>query len=466
MPMRAVPFRVVCLLGMNDGDYPRRSPRADFDLLREPGLSRPGDRSRNDDDRYLMLEALLAARDKLYISWAGRNIRDNGDQPPSLLVSQLRGYLHAGWEITPGSLTIEHPLQPFSRRYFEQGGLTTYAREWRAAHGELAEHSDELPAYQLDPEFRLSLRELHDFLRNPAKYFFRRRLGVLFSDQLVTAADDEPFGLSALDEYQLVDTLLASVVGLDGDAGLDMVAARLEERTARLAQAGHLPIGRIGARWQNELVQRLTPVCHAWLGLLSRYPQPADKRPLLFAHGDVWVEDWLDRLRSNELGATAWLDCTAGKLLTNKGTPRADKLIQGWLRQLLAASQGFTVSGLMVGRDAVLELAPLERDESRHFLRELLQAWRAGMDRPLPTACLTGLALLREEDPAAVYDGNLLIRGEGQEPCLARLWPEFAALEAEQEWEHWSRLLYTPLMQWLDAAVQIHELAGITEASA
>ena len=99
MPMRAVPFRVVCLLGMNDGDFPRRARQADFDLLALPGMARPGDRSRRDDDRYLMLEALLAARDKLYISWVGRNVRDNSEQPASVLVSQLRDYLAAGWEL-------------------------------------------------------------------------------------------------------------------------------------------------------------------------------------------------------------------------------------------------------------------------------------------------------------------------------------------------------------------------------
>src|SRR6185437_11176852 len=83
MPLRAVPFEVVCLLGMNDGAYPRQSRRSDFDLMGLPGQQRPGDRSRRDDDRYLMLEALLSARRVLYVSWSGRNARDNGDEPPS-----------------------------------------------------------------------------------------------------------------------------------------------------------------------------------------------------------------------------------------------------------------------------------------------------------------------------------------------------------------------------------------------
>ena len=169
MPMRAIPFRVVCLLGMNDADYPRRASLSDFDLLAAPGMQRPGDRARRDDDRQLMLEALMSARDVLYISWAGRSVRDNTEQPPSVLVSQLRDHLAAGWgQPVLQALTTEHPLQPFSRRYFEApcgadaraatdphaetavpGGadlaqrapvLFTHAHEWRDMHVRSQEH--------------------------------------------------------------------------------------------------------------------------------------------------------------------------------------------------------------------------------------------------------------------------------------------------------------------------------------
>jgi len=141
LPLRAIPFEVVCLLGMNDGDYPRRSPRSDFDLMALPGMARPGDRSRQGDDRQLMLEALLSARRVLLVSWTGRSVRDNSVQPPSVLVSQLRDYLAAGWgQEALDARTTEHPLQAFSRRYFTgavQAGdqrWFTYAREWRAVH--------------------------------------------------------------------------------------------------------------------------------------------------------------------------------------------------------------------------------------------------------------------------------------------------------------------------------------------
>ncbi len=99
MPMRAIPFEIVCLLGMNDGEYPRSTPPSDFDLMSTPGFFRPGDRSRREDDRYLFLEALLSARRKLHISYIARNGVDNSERMPSVLVAQLRDYLAGGWRI-------------------------------------------------------------------------------------------------------------------------------------------------------------------------------------------------------------------------------------------------------------------------------------------------------------------------------------------------------------------------------
>src|SRR5690606_37374423 len=147
MPMRAIPFRVVCLLGMNDGDYPRVQAPLDFDLM--GGDYRPGDRSRREDDRYLLLEALLSAREQLYVSWIGRGVRDNSEKPPSVLIGQLRDHLAAGWRLAGRedndeellqALTCEHPLQPFNAAYFaDDAELFSYAGEWLVLHQGVAE---------------------------------------------------------------------------------------------------------------------------------------------------------------------------------------------------------------------------------------------------------------------------------------------------------------------------------------
>ncbi len=482
MPMRAVPFRVVCLLGMNDGDFPRRAPKADFDLLAQPGMARPGDRSRRDDDRYLMLEALLAARDKLYISWVGRNVRDNSEQPPSVLVSQLRDYLTAGWQLDLHARSTEHALQPFSRRYFEAGGLLTYAREWRAAHAEAGQGGDGalsdalsdaqfdeaapaltagLPPYEIDAAFRLKLLNLANFLRQPVRYFFRQRLGVMFGDSALVGEDEEPFSLNALERYLLEDTML-------DDSGtpepLEQVHACLSERAGRLAREGVLPIGLIGQMWQQQLVEALVPVRCAWLTLRERYPLAAPKLAVQLQFGAVRLEDWVDQLRSDGQ-ETVWLMQISSKVINQQGQARGDKLIAMWLRQLAAAAAGMPVTGLLVARDAIVSMAPLERGEALAALEQLVAIWRDGMNRPLPTACKTALALAQDGEPRAIYDGGFDVGGENEDLCLARLWPDFAALSAEEEWADCSLALYGPLADWLHQHITVAPIAGDATAN-
>lgn len=222
MPMRAIPFRQVCLLGMNDGDYPRSQAPLDFDLM--AGDYRPGDRSRREDDRYLLLEALLAARDRLYISWVGRSIRDNSERPPSVLVGQLRDHLASAWTLAGGGdllhgLTIEHPLQPFSRRYFDgEGQLFSYAREWAALHGQVSTRESAAPLPAWEEGLQLTPELLQSFLRDPVKCFFTRRLKVFLDEQEQAQLDSEPFALDGLQRYQLQETLLKAAVAGEGAA--------------------------------------------------------------------------------------------------------------------------------------------------------------------------------------------------------------------------------------------------------
>ena len=455
MPMRAVPFRVVCLLGMNDGDFPRRARQADFDLLALPGMARPGDRSRRDDDRYLMLEALLAARDKLYVSWVGRNVRDNSEQPASVLVSQLRDYLAAGWDLKIDHLTTEHALQPFSRRYFEQGGLLTYAGEWRAAHGSDTDAAAlALPPFELESDYRLKLGELANFMRQPARYFFRRRLGVSFAEPDLVGEDEEPFSLDALERYFLEDSLLDDT---SEPEALNEVRASLALRAERLAREGVLPIGLVGQQWQRQLVEALVPVRTAWLTLGARFGQQAPKLAVSLAFDGVHLDDWIDKLRCGD-GQTAWLMQISSKVLDKKGALRGDKLIAPWLRQLASAAVGQPVTGYLVARDAILTLAPLDAQTAHAQLGELVALWRRNLDQPLPTACKTALALLQGGDPRATYDGGFEISGEGEDLCLARLWPDFASLAEGGDWAVTAEALYQPLASWLDRQVSVAAL--------
>ncbi|WP_296948791.1 exodeoxyribonuclease V subunit gamma [uncultured Massilia sp.] len=460
MPMRAVPFRVVCLLGMNDGDFPRRAQQSDFDLLALPGMGRPGDRSRRDDDRYLMLEAVLAAREKLYVSWAGRNVRDNTEQPASVLVAQLRDYLAAGWDLDPDTLTTVHALQPFSRRYFERGGLRTYAGEWRAAHGGAAPAAQAadaapLPPYELEPDARLKLGQLVSFLKQPARYFFRQRLDVNFGDDEAVGEDEEPFGLDALQRHAFESALLRD--GGEPEPPGE-VRAVLAERAARLLRQGVLPIGAMGRRLQRDMVDELVPARRAWLALGARYPRAAPKLAVALDLGGIVLDDWIDRLRTSggDGADVVWMMQTSSKIMDKKkkGALRVDKLIAPWLCQLAACAAGTPVTGYLVARDAEVEIAPLDCAAAHAQLTRLVALWRANLDAPLPVACRTALAWLADARQAeGVYDGpEFAVEGapppERDEVALQRLWPDFAALSAQPGWEATATALYGPLLEW------------------
>ena len=112
LPMRSIPFRVVCLLGMDDGVFPRVRRAPSFDLM--SAAPEPGDRSLRDEDRQLWLETLLSAREHLLISYVGRSVRDNRELPPSVVLSELVDHLDQAYTDRAGPAgtvrVIHHPL--------------------------------------------------------------------------------------------------------------------------------------------------------------------------------------------------------------------------------------------------------------------------------------------------------------------------------------------------------------------
>ena len=240
-PMRTVPSRVVCLIGMNDTAYPRHDRPPAFDLVAQ--APRRGDRNTRDDDRYLFLEALLAARDVCYFSYVGRSIRDNSAIPPSVLVSELLDYT--------GAPVIEHPLQPFSPKYFTgRDGLFSYSAENCAASGTaLAQRSAPAPFLAVkiaEPEAewqRLDNTTLRCFFSNPAKFFIRERLALRLAREDPLLEEAEPLEPGGLAKYKLEQDLL--------DRAL---AGEAFEAWFPLARAGgELPPGRMGEAHLREL---------------------------------------------------------------------------------------------------------------------------------------------------------------------------------------------------------------------
>lgn len=479
MPMRAIPFEVVCLLGMNDGDYPRHSMRSDFDLMGLPGTTRPGDRSRRDDDRQLMLEALLSARRLFYVSWCGHSVRDNSEQPPSVLVSQLRDYLGAAWGLDlVDTLTNRHPLQPFSRRYFEEGSpFLTFAREWRTAHdtaglamNDVIDKANTVTApvasamanFVPDPNLPVTLSQLTSFLRHPVKAFFRQRLLVTFGADQDVNADEECFTVDALEEYGLIQSLLATA-----QSGDEQEQASVSRTLTRLRKAGGLPLKGFGDLKQQTLEAVLSTMLRAWHEEQSRFPEVAERQSVRLQSQGVVLEDWIDHLCSGESRAdppshsemcvaTAWLELDPGKLLgkEKKPTARQDKLIGPWVRSLAISASGLMAQGVLVGRDGVLDISPMPQAEAQETLGMLLALWLQGMNAALPLPPKTAMAWLAGKDAEKQYEGGHMIRGDVEEPCLARMFPDFEALTQNGRFEELAQQVYAPLMLWANQHVR------------
>jgi len=271
LPQRGVPSRVVCLLGMDDGTFPRATSSLGFD----PTISHPrvGDRDTRDEDRYLLLEALLAARDHLLVFFTGRDVRTNEPVPPAVPVGELIDVMEAsflppeGWESVRDWLLVSHPLQAFSPRALTLGGLAprrpspeatphrltdivwSFDRRlersarslvhgitrdrafWPAGHS-LAQ--DDSPAAASE----VRLDELVGFYRQPVAWLVERQLGVWLGERSATIPDREVIELDALESHSLKHDLLEAAVCSDRKAG---------ERVWRhRAHRGDLPPGTLG----------------------------------------------------------------------------------------------------------------------------------------------------------------------------------------------------------------------------
>jgi exodeoxyribonuclease V gamma subunit len=367
-PMRAVPFRVVCLVGMNDTAYPRHDRPPAFDLIAQQ--PRPGDRTTRDDDRYLFLEALLSARDVLYVSYVGQSSRDNSALPPSVLVGELLDYVTNSFEVAAENLITKHKLQPFSPAYFRgNGALFSYSKE-NCAAGEVAGEQRTTPAPFLTgpisvPEAewrRLTLERLISFFGHPAKFFITERLALRLpkTDDLLEEA--EPLEIDALPRYWVQQELLDHA--LRGEP--------LEPLLPVLRARGNLPPGHAGEAQLRELcenAERFAALVRQHLG-----DAPDAPRDFELALDEFALQGRLDRLHS-------------GRLVHYRLTTRKPKdVLIAWMQHLIANLEHSTESVLITSdkknRPVLNRFAPFEAG-ARERLLELLHLYWRGLREPL-----------------------------------------------------------------------------------
>ncbi len=245
LPMRSIPFQVVCLLGLNGDSFPRQDKHCSFDL--QANFRRLGDRSPRVDDRYQFLEALVSARDCLYLSYVGRSIKNNEELPPSVVVGELLETLEYSYSIKKDDIVVEHPLHPFNMRYFSQdSGLFTYSESSGAVArgyvaGKKSEHNlghwwGEDAVVELREIKEINFANLLSFYKNPQRWFVRNSLGINLQPGQSLPEESETFAVDALERFQVADDLIEAQ--LRGKASSDLLKLKTSRGRWMLGEPG------------------------------------------------------------------------------------------------------------------------------------------------------------------------------------------------------------------------------------
>jgi len=370
VPLRSVPFRVVCLVGMSEDSFPRPDDRPSFDLTRRE--HEPGDRNKRDDDRHSFLQAILCARDQLIITYSAPATGLRSRANPSPVVWELCETARRYYELPTGEPVLEateHPLHPFDPRYFDggslpQSGSQRYLKIARAlGHPSLEPRRVELRA-DAEPDGReetLSVAELATWLWNPMVVFIEKVLGARFG----TSDLYEP--TSALTE---IGALEASKVGNGA------LRAGLRDRAleAYLGAAPEFPDGTWGGLARQRLAREID-------ALNARRDALADERD-----GDselVAVE--IDGLTLEERLDGLFVDQRVLKRFTKPGK-RTE--LATWIEHLLmqtAVRLPSTTHLVLRGTETRATLVSFRSvTDPRARLKELIELYRASRSAPLP----------------------------------------------------------------------------------
>ena len=416
--LRDLPYRVVCVLGLNDGAWPRDARAAEFDLM--AAVPHAGDRQRRDDDRNVFLDLLLAARDRVYLSYVGRSVRDNTPLPPSVLVAELLDCLvpalapaHADRDALAAArahLVVEHPLQPFSvnaftgidprKRSFNaeycaalRGRVQAGDRDARAlealqgargasrtsAHAEsidddlLDEDTVDEPlapfftaplALEGDEWRTVTLEQLRRFFHNPCSYLLRRRLRLRLDEVEEELCDEEPFVAGFHDRNALVGRLLPLYLrGVPGAEIRDIALAGTE-----------YPPGRLGERLLDRELAQLDAFARALEPTLAiDRLAPVEATIPVAIDGDPWqLTGALSDLRASGLLGFRYDDV------------RPTDYLDGWIAHVflnLLAPRGVDRVTTWHSRNGHYVLRPL--DDASERMAALLRLYRRGLGAPL-----------------------------------------------------------------------------------
>ncbi|MEA1966765.1 MAG: hypothetical protein U9N77_00850, partial [Thermodesulfobacteriota bacterium] len=395
---RSIPFKVVYLVGMNDGEYPGTFQRPGFDLIdKKRELC---DWSKRNEDKYLFLESILSARKKLFISYTGQSIKDNREIPPSVLVSELLDYLNMAYSVGDGKsihdhVVIKHPLQPFSKRYFTgEKRIFSYSMEnFCAAAKSVSEKKENLPLirhelmakgknFNMDQQFKdISVDDLSFFFANPSRFIVKNILNSdLGVDNYSAAETREPFDLDFLEQYLIKDELLSFFVEQQGD----VVRKEQDELSFfhALKASGRLPHGKMGyAEFKKNEIEVKEFAANLGPYIIDRINGNFEVK-IIAPGSDANVEP------GSGISVKAVFNnlFDSGQVFFRCAKIKPKDILHAWFYHLLFnlmpdyKKERIT---LLFGIDGSMKFSPMERDAALTELAKMVSLFRQGLNLPL-----------------------------------------------------------------------------------
>ncbi len=472
MPMRSIPFKVICLLGMNDGVYPPTELIEGFDLMRH--YPRIGDRSRRIDGRYMFLEALLSAQEQLYISYVGRSIEDKQELIPSILVSELLEYCQQNYclqqdelldvdlsgERLMTRLCFEHSMTPYSHLAFTAQN-PSYVKEWLAvanamqqpslldSHHLLSSSNEALPsiANELAFPYEIDFESLKRFWTLPVKRFVNQRLGVYFDELSDQVEDNEPFQLTHLSSYIVRQELLDACVQYAQERGMKQLDDEgvLVLKQQFIKQKRALGVLAVNAFGELDIVNEQQHIQHLLaevLPLISTKEEQVEFR-LSFTPWDdnreVIMSGWLGHIFSIPSSPLQ-------RILYRVGSIRSKDILDTWLAHLALHSSGNSMETCFLGINKQgdiekLSFAPLTQTEAMQQLNTMVSLFFKGLDQPFayfPKAILKAAKAwyIKENMDKASLQAVMQKEFESQygelsDPYVMRTWQQWESVSEE-----------------------------------
>ncbi len=387
VPMRSVPHRVVCLVGMDDGSFPRHGLVDGDDVLaRDPRI---GERDVRSEDRQLFLDAICAAGEHLVITYTGADPRSGAEVPPCVPLSELLDAVDASAQAPDGGRGRDHvivrqPLQPFDARNFIGGALgvdTAFSFDPSGLAGARAASGQRHPVPPLVSEpldaaasRAVDLEDLVRFLQHPARAFLRQRLGISTYDEDDDPADALPVELDGLQTWAIGDRVLRNrLAGMAIETCVDIEWRR-----------GELPPGPLG----HATLQRVAVNVDALLGacLLERAIAPRSVDVALNLDGGRTLSGTVGGVRGSNILSVAYSSLSGRHRLA------------AWVRHLAVVAtldddglQSVTVGRYRGGARRAL-IRGVDTVTARSVLTELIALRDAGLREPLPMAAATSEA--------------------------------------------------------------------------